>query len=65
MGVRARGSERLRTRWPLFASSFPCRSQDHVSPAELEELEAAEEWVAMMADIEQMEEDHLVQVALR
>lgn len=36
--------------------------QDHVTP---EELEATEEWVLRLAELEEEEEDHLVAVALR
>lgn len=34
-------------------------NEDHITPEELEELEAAEEWVMAMVDFEEDEEDHL------
>jgi len=39
--------------------------QDHITAEELEELEAAEDWVVMQALIEELEQEHLIQVALR
>jgi DNA-directed RNA polymerase specialized sigma24 family protein len=40
-------------------------SEDHITPEELAELEAAEGWVDMLAELEDLEEDHLIAVALR
>jgi hypothetical protein len=39
--------------------------QDHITPEELAELEAAEGWVEAMADLELEEDEHLIAVALR
>lgn len=36
-----------------------------VSPADLEELEEVEGWVLMMAELEGMEQDHLIELSLR
>jgi putative heme degradation protein len=36
-----------------------------VSPAELEELEEVEGWVNLMAELEGMEQDHLIELSLR
>eukprot|EP00775_Hariotina_reticulata_P012391 gene12391-12526_t len=38
--------------------------EDNITPEELEELEAAEDWVVRMALIEELEQEHLIQVAL-
>lgn len=40
-------------------------SEDHITPEELAELEAAEGWVEAMADLELEEDEHLIAVALR
>lgn len=39
--------------------------QEHLTEQELEELEACEEWVALQASMEELEQDHLVAIALR
>lgn len=39
--------------------------QDHITPEELAELEAAEEWVLLQSEFEEQEESHLIAVALR
>lgn len=46
-----------------FVTAFDTIEAD-VSPAELEELEAADEWVALQAEMELEEEDHLIAYAL-
>eukprot|EP00877_Chromochloris_zofingiensis_P006166 jgi/Chrzof1/1802/Cz10g21190.t1 len=40
-------------------------SEDGLTPEELDEIEAAEEWVATMADMEELEREHLIELALR
>ncbi|PSC73029.1 hypothetical protein C2E20_3619 [Micractinium conductrix] len=40
-------------------------SEMSVSPAELEELEEVEGWVSLMAELEGMEQDHLIELSLR
>lgn len=39
--------------------------EENVTPQELEELEAAEEWVRTMAFLEDLEREHLIELALR
>lgn len=39
--------------------------EEHLTEQELEELEACEEWVALQASMEELEQDHLVAIALR
>jgi DNA-directed RNA polymerase specialized sigma24 family protein len=39
--------------------------EDHITPEELAELEAAEGWVDMLAELEDLEDEHLIAVALR
>jgi hypothetical protein len=46
-------------------ASFRCILQEHLTEQELEELEACEEWVALQASMEELEQDHLVAIALR
>lgn len=41
------------------------RLQDHITAEELAELEAAENFVDMLAELEDMEDEHLIAVALR
>lgn len=54
-------------RWaaPTCFSCNPTALQDHITPEELAELEAAEGWVSMLAEFEDMEDEHLIAVALR
>jgi len=40
-------------------------SEDHITPQELAEIEAAEEWVQLQSELEEQEESHLIAVALR
>lgn len=40
-------------------------AQDHITPEELAELEAAEEWVELQSALEEEEEEHVIAVALR
>lgn len=46
-----------------LAPSLPL--QDHITPEELAELEAAEGWVSMLAELEDLEDEHLIAVALK
>jgi len=39
--------------------------EENVTPQELEELEAADEWVRTMAFLEDLEREHLIELALR
>lgn len=39
--------------------------QDHITEEELAEIEACEAWIEVMAEMEELEQDHLVAVALR
>jgi hypothetical protein len=39
--------------------------EDHITPEELAELEAAEGWVSMLAELEDLEDEHLIAVALK
>jgi hypothetical protein len=39
--------------------------QENITPEELEELELAEEWVLRMAEVEESESEHLIELALR
>lgn len=41
-----------------------CNHLQDITAEELEELEACESWVALQADLELMEEEHLVATAL-
>lgn len=41
------------------------KSQDNITPEELDELECTEEWVKTMAFMEELECDHLIELALR
>lgn len=43
----------------------PWAEEMSVSPAELEELEEVEGWVQLMAELEGMEQDHLIELSLR
>jgi hypothetical protein len=36
-----------------------------ISPAELDELEAVESWVSLMAQLEETEHEHLMSLSLR
>lgn len=47
------------------AACFEEGLEDHITAEELEELEAAEAWVQSMAMMEEAEQEHLIQVALR
>ncbi|PNG99980.1 hypothetical protein TSOC_014222 [Tetrabaena socialis] len=38
--------------------------EEHVTSEELEELEACEEWVALQAELEESEREHLIAMAL-
>jgi hypothetical protein len=40
-------------------------SEDHITEEELAEIEACEAWCEVMAEMEELEQDHLVAVALR
>jgi len=44
---------------------FDQQDEENVTPQELDELEAAEEWVNMMAWLEDLEREHLIELALR
>jgi hypothetical protein len=48
----------------LFCFCPAVTAQDHITPEELAELEAAEGWVDMLAELEDLEEDHLVSRSL-
>lgn len=54
-----------------WTSSFPSSLlreddlEDNITPEELEEIETAEEWVRTMAFMEELEREHLIELALR
>lgn len=50
---------------PLTRPSPPFPLQMGVSPDELEELEEVQSWLELMADLEGMEQDHLIELSLR
>lgn len=49
----------------LLLLLFHKHTQDHITPEELAELEAAEGWVDMLAQLEDLEDEHLIEIALR
>jgi uncharacterized protein involved in type VI secretion and phage assembly len=46
-------------------ASPAAEEEENVTPQELEELEAAEEWVRTMAFLDELEREHLIELALR
>lgn len=40
-------------------------SEDNITEEELAEIEATEEWCAELADLEELESNHLIELALR
>lgn len=45
------------------SSPPPCPPQDHITPEELAELEAVEDWVQLQAECEEWEHEFLIDIA--
>lgn len=63
--LRTTGLGCMRPDTHLLLLLFHKHTQDHITPEELAELEAAEGWVDMLAQLEDLEDEHLIEIALR